>query len=70
MDPDFQRTITSVLLIGGIMGAVATITLIVIFRQFGGRKAASSQHIGLIFGLIAFLVLCCVILFALSYRGA
>ncbi|MDQ3282265.1 MAG: hypothetical protein M3Q69_12725 [Acidobacteriota bacterium] len=69
MDPEFQRALGSVLLIGTIIGAIATTTLIVIFRQFGGRKAGTSQHIALIFGLIAFLVLCCILLLVLSYRA-
>jgi hypothetical protein len=49
--------------------AIGTITLVAIFRAYGQAKAGGSSHKKLIAALVAFIFLCCVGLFALSYFG-
>lgn len=69
MDPEFQRAIVIVLVVGGFMGGVGALTLFFAFRAFGGKTAGSSGHFGLIIGLLTFVFICCLLLFALSYAG-
>lgn len=52
---------------GSIVIAIGTVTLVIIFRTFGSTKAGGKSHKGLIAALIAFVFLCCIGLFALSY---
>jgi hypothetical protein len=66
VDPDFQHTMIVILVGGSAAVAVATVALYFAFRAFGGRKAGGRAHFALIFGLIAFIFLCCVVLFRLS----
>lgn len=69
MDPEFQRAIVIVLLVGGFMGGVGALVLFFAFRAFGGKRAGSGSHFGLIIGLLTFVFICCLLLFALSYAG-
>ncbi len=69
MDPEFQRALTIVLIVGGIIGAIGYGVLFLIFRAFGKQGAGGSSHVGLIAGLIAFVFVVCLALFALSYSG-
>ena len=69
MDPEFQRALTIVLVIGlAIAGAGAT-ALFVIFRRFAGRDAGGRRHIGVIAVLVLGILACCAALFAWSYVG-
>ena len=52
---------------GGIVMAVGTVTLAIIFRRFGGTNAGGTSHRKLIAALLVFIFLCCLGLFALSY---
>ncbi len=47
--------------------AIATVTLVIIFRAYGGAKAGGKSHNTLIAALLTFVFLCCLALFALSY---
>lgn len=69
MDPQSQRALILVLVVGSIVMAIGTITLVVIFRRFGEAKAGGGSHKTLIAALIAFVFLCCLGLLALSYSG-
>ena len=54
---------------GSIVMAIGTIALVIIFRRFGGAKAGGTSHKKLIVALLAFIFLCCLGLFALSYSA-
>lgn len=69
MDPQSQRALILVLVVGSIIMAIGTITLVVIFRKYGEANAGGASHKTLIAALIAFVFLCCLGLFALSYSG-
>jgi len=62
VDPEFQRALTVVLGAGSIIMGVGTIVLAFVFRSFG-----SKPRLGLMAILIVFLLVCGVLLFALSY---
>ena len=66
MDPEFQRALIVVLIVGSIIMGIGAAALFFIFRGFGGKKAGSSSHIGLVAGLVAFILVCCLLLFALA----
>jgi hypothetical protein len=69
MDPASQRALILVMVAGSIVVAIGTVTLVIIFRKFGEAKAGGRSHNTLIAALIAFILLCCAGLFALSYLG-
>ncbi len=69
MDPQSQRALILVLVVGSVIMAIGTLTLFVIFRTFGEKKAGGTSHQTLIAVLIGFIFLCCLGLFALSYSG-
>lgn len=69
MDPEFRRILLAVVAVGTLMGGIGAIVLFFAFRAFGGREAGKPAHMSLIFGLVAFVLACCVLLFALSYAG-
>jgi hypothetical protein len=67
MDPQLQRALISVLVIGSIIVAIGTVTLIIVFRRFGNANAGGKRHLRLIAILLGFIFLCCIGLFAASY---
>ncbi|MFL6248247.1 MAG: hypothetical protein ACJ74H_19645 [Thermoanaerobaculia bacterium] len=69
LDPASQRALILVLVIGSIVMAIATTTLVIIFRGYGGAKAGGTSHKILIVALLAFVFLCCAVMFTLSYSG-
>jgi hypothetical protein len=69
MDPESQRALILVVIAGSIIMAIGTLTLFVIFRTYGEKKAGGTSHNALIAVLIVFVFLCCLGLFALSYSG-
>ena len=69
MDPAGQRALILVLVIGTIVMAIATTTLVIIFRAYGGAKAGGTKQNVFIAALLTFVFLCCAALFALSYSG-
>jgi hypothetical protein len=69
LDPQSQRALILVLIAGSIIVTIGTVTLFVIFRTYGEKKAGGTSHNVLIAVLIAFVFLCCLGLFALSYSG-
>ncbi|HYK02386.1 MAG TPA: hypothetical protein VE974_11570 [Thermoanaerobaculia bacterium] len=68
MDPESQKALIVVLVVGSIIAAIGTVTLVFIFRQFGEKKAGSSSHLGLMAALLIFIFAVCGALFLLSYR--
>ena len=69
MDPQSQRTLILVLVVGSIIMAIGATTLFIVFRRFGEANAGGRTHRTLFAALIAFIFLCCLGLFALSYLG-
>ena len=67
MDPEFQKVLTVVLVAGALIFGIGASTLFVVFKRFEGPKAGGDTHMALIGGLVAFLLLMCGLLFALSY---
>ena len=65
MEPDFQRALTVVLGVGSIIMGIATIVLAFFFRSFESAK----PRLGLMIGLVVFLLACCVLFFVLSYAA-
>jgi hypothetical protein len=68
VDPEFQKALIVVLVVGSIIAAIGTVTLVFVFRQFGGKQAGSSSHLGLMAALLIFIFVVCGALFLLSYR--
>jgi uncharacterized membrane protein HdeD (DUF308 family) len=65
VEPDFQRALTVVLGVGSIIMGIATIALAFFFRSFDSAK----PRLGLLAGLMVFLLVCCVLFFVLSYAA-
>jgi hypothetical protein len=68
VDPEFQRVMAIVLVAGAIIFGGAAALLFIVFRRFEGPKAGGQSHLALIGGLLAFLLLACLLLFVASYR--
>ncbi|HEX8411019.1 MAG TPA: hypothetical protein VF883_19305 [Thermoanaerobaculia bacterium] len=66
VEPEFQRALLVVLVAGTV---VVGIGATVLFLAFRGAQKGRSMHMGLIGGLVAFVFLCCLALFALSYAA-
>lgn len=60
---EFQRALIVVLVAGTLVFGTGAATLYVIFRRFQGSK----PNVGLMAGLVVFIFLACLALFALSY---
>ena len=67
MDPEFKRALTVVLIAGALIFGIGAGTLFVVFKRFEGPRAGGDAHMALIGGLLAFVLLMCAVLFALSY---
>ena len=70
MDPEFQRVITRVLIVGGAIGAIATGALVIAFRAFAAKGPRDKDFRGtiLVGGVIVFVFLCCAVLLIISLR--
>jgi hypothetical protein len=68
MDPEFQRALTVVLVVGSIIIAIGTIGLFFIFRGFGKPGAGRSSHLALIAALLGFVLSCSVLLLIWAYH--
>jgi hypothetical protein len=68
MDPASQQALLTVLIGGGVIFAISAFTLFRVFRAFGTADAGGASHRRLMIALIVFIFLCCLVLFALSYR--
>ena len=62
MEPEFQRILLRVMVIGGVIGLVGAGTLFFAFRSFAGRGSRALLILG---GLIAFVLVVCAVLFQL-----
>ncbi len=69
-DPEFQRVIIRVLIIGGAIAVISTGALVVAFRAFSAKTPQDKDFRGtiLVGGVIAFVLLCCVVLLIISLR--
>jgi len=70
VDPEFQRVITRVLIIGGSIGVIAAGALVIAFRAFSAKTPQDKDFRGTIMvgGVIAFVLLCCLGLLMISLR--
>jgi uncharacterized membrane protein YidH (DUF202 family) len=68
LDSEFQKALIVVLVVGLTIAGIGTVALYFIFRAFGGQRPASSSHLGLMVGLVAFIFAVCGGLLLLSYR--
>jgi hypothetical protein len=70
VDPEFQRVITRVLIIGGSIGVIAAGALVIAFRAFSAKTPQDKDFRGTIMvgGVIAFVLLCCLGLLIISLR--
>lgn len=64
-EQEFQRALVVVLVAGTLLFGAGAAALYVIFRRFQGSK----PNLGLMAGLIVFILLACLVLFVLSYSG-
>ena len=69
-DPEFQRVIIRVLIIGGAIAVISTGALVVAFRAFSAKTPQDKDFRGtiLVGGVIAFVLLCCAALMLISLR--
>lgn len=63
-----MKTIASVMLIGGVVTAIAVFLLYLAFRAFGNTSGKKETPIVLLGGLIAFLALCGALLLWTSFE--
>ena len=70
MDPEFQRIMIRVLIVGGAIGVISVGALVVAFRAFAAKTPQDKDFRGtiLVGGVIAFVLLCCAALLIISLR--
>jgi hypothetical protein len=68
VEPEFQRALIVVLIVGTLIAGTGTLLLFLAFRRFGGEKAARPAHMALIAGLVVFVFACCLLLFLFAGR--
>lgn len=70
MDPEFQRIMLRVLIVGGAIGVISAGALVVAFRAFAAKEPRDKDFRGtiLVGGAIAFILLCCAVLMFISLR--
>jgi len=68
VDPEFQRILFRVMLVGGVILALGAGTLVIAFRAFGAPKSDGRDFraASLIAALLAFVLLMCLLLLRLS----
>ena len=69
MDPEFQRALTIVLVVGLVIAGAGAAALFVVFRRFAAKDAGSNTHVGIIAALVLGVLACCAALFAWSFAG-
>jgi hypothetical protein len=62
VDAEFSRLLLRVVIVGGTMITIATVTLLLAFRAFGKPVRANAYLVA----LIAFLFICCLLLLRIS----
>jgi hypothetical protein len=69
VDPEFQRVMTRVLIVGGAIAVICGGALIVAFRAFSAKDGRDKDFRGtvLVGGVIALILLCCVGLMVISF---
>lgn len=70
-DPDFGTAITRVAIFGGAIGVIAAGILFIAYRAFspGPKGNRDFRAVVLIGAVLAFVMLACVVLLAISLRG-
>jgi nitrate/nitrite transporter NarK len=66
VDPEFQRVLLRVMAIGGIIGVIGTIGVYLAFRSFGESAAARRSRGPILFIVLGFIVVCCLVLLRMS----
>jgi hypothetical protein len=69
VDPEFQRVLIRVLIVGGMMAALTGIGMFFAFRSFGDRGGNRRAPATVMFVLLAVVAVCCLILLRVSYPG-
>jgi len=67
VEPEFQKALIVVLVVGSVIFGIGTFALVLVFRGFG-KRPGSSEHFALIAALLGFVFAVCVALLILSYR--
>lgn len=67
MEPEFQRALIIVALVGTVIFAVGATVLYIVFRGFGREGAGKQKHITLMISLVAFIFVACLGLFLYSF---
>jgi len=67
VDPEFQRVLFRVLALGGIIGVIGGAGVYFAFRSFGERTSDSRFRGPIMFLLLGFIAVCCLILLKLSF---
>jgi uncharacterized membrane protein YidH (DUF202 family) len=70
VDPEFQRVITRVLIVGGAIGVIAAGALVIAFRAFSAKDGARDKDFRgtvLVLGVAAFILACCAVLMVISF---
>ena len=67
LDPEFVRVTSRVVAVGGIVLALGTVALFFAFRAFGDeRERSGAAGLRALLAAVAFILVCCVILFRWS----
>jgi hypothetical protein len=66
VDPDFQRMLIRVAIVGGLIGVIGVIVLIFAIRGFRGDKHSPFSGPLLVVVLLAFVMICCYLLLRVS----
>lgn len=68
MDPEFQRVLLRVLLVGGVIGIVSAAALVIAFRAFGERESGGPgrKPFIMLIAAIAFILIACLVLVVFS----
>jgi len=67
VDPEFQRVMFRVLAIGGIIGAIGAFGVYAAFRSFSETPSATRARGPVMFLILGFVIVCCLILLRLSF---
>jgi hypothetical protein len=68
VDPEFQKMLIRVAIVGGLIGVIGVIVLIFAIRGFRGDEHTSFAGPLLVVVLIAFVMICCYLLLRVSLQ--
>jgi len=69
VDPEFQKVLLRVLLVGGVIGIVSAAALVVAFRSFGETESGGPgrKPFIILVAAIAFILIACLVLVVFSF---